>query len=243
MGNADWSLDQLEQDLADGFALLGRSERRGGLGAGESSAFADGVMRCMNGALMKVSESLEAQASLRRELDCERLERQRARDEHDRRIRNLEDEIQALRKCLEQEREWSRTALSRLDAGAVRLSPSEEYLSRPLVLRSQQGDFLGVTDRAGLALTLAGFLRLVEGQGAAPRMLGTCWEADAEGWRLLVSVSAPRPRCHSLVTRPWLTPSGNRVTLLESLAVDGRAVPQEYALQMFRQLRESMQEQ
>jgi len=38
------------------------------------------------------------------------------------------------------------------------------------------------------------------------------------------------------------TPSDNWVTLLAAMQVDGRDVPQDYVVQMFRQLREAFQE-
>ena len=78
MGNMDWSLEQLERDLASSFSLLGRMEQASVLAPGESAALAEGVMRCMNSALLKVSESLEAQQALSRELEAMRAELRRA---------------------------------------------------------------------------------------------------------------------------------------------------------------------
>jgi len=111
------------------------------------------------------------------------------------------------------------------------------------VLRSQQGSFLGVTDRQGQALSLAGFLRLVEGGSAvACRVVATCWEPCSGGWCLTVSIMGPQPRAYVLETRSLRTPSGNWVTLLSGMQVDGRDVPQDFVVQMFRQLREGFQE-
>ncbi|GAB6125500.1 hypothetical protein [Humidesulfovibrio idahonensis] len=245
MGKADWSLDLLERDLAEGFALLGRAERSGGLGLGESQALADGVLRCMNGALMKVSESLEAQAQLRRELDVVRTEMQQAQTAQAARIQSLETEVDALRKALRHARAQQEFS-PRAERFAAARCPSDEHLSRPLVLRSQQGAFLGVTDRQGQALSLAGFLRLVEGGSPAPRRAGrvvaTCWEPCSGGWCLTVSIMGPQPRGYVLETRSLRTPSENWVTLLAGMQVDGRDVPQDYVVQMFRQLREAFQE-
>jgi hypothetical protein len=244
MGNADWSLDLLERDLAEGFALLGRVERAGGLGSGESQALADGVLRCMNGALMKVSESLEAQARLRQELAVVRTELHQTQAAHTARMQSLETEVAALRQALQHERK-KREFSPRAERFRA-FSPSEEHLSRPLVLRSQQGSFLGVTDRQGQALSLAGFLRLVEGGSTvacrAGRIVATCWEPCSGGWCLTVSIMGPQPRAYVLETRSLRTPSGNWVTLLSGMQVDGRDVPQDFVVQMFRQLREGFQE-
>lgn len=247
MGNADWSLDLLERDLVDGFALLGRAERSGGLAAGESAALAEGVLRCMSGALQKVSESLEIQAGLRRELAALREELRLAKDERalleagrDKRLCELEAEVAALR----QERESLKKALADLP-GETRHLPPDAFLAQPLVLRSPQGDFLGITDKSGQPMCLADFLLLVErgGSGAQDRVVGSLWERHGQAWCLTLSIAdAGRKRCLTLESEPCRTPSNNQVALLTRLMVDGAPAPQEYMLQMFRQLRESLQE-
>jgi len=253
MGNADWSLNHLEHDLEAGFAFLGRAERAGNLGAGEASALADGVLQCMNGALMKVSESLEAQARLRGELALLRDEfrlSQAAQSVQAGRIRSLETEVVALRQALAEEQDRVSRAWARRAADDAPHCPPDEHLSRPLVLRSPQGDFLGVTDRAGLALNLDGFLRLVERAGSAPdsrpstgRIVATCWDASDESWVLTLSLFGPRVRrCYALETSALQTPNGNHVTLLSNMRVDGVPVSQDFVVQMFRQLRDCLQE-
>lgn len=249
MGNLDWSLDHLEQELAANFAWLGRAEGVGSLGAGESAALADGVLRCMNGALLKVSESLEAQSRLRRELALEREEFQRIQAAQAERLQCLESELAALRHALGEERAHVRQALSLLGPKAPPAAPPDELLTRPLVLRSAQDQFLGVTDRQGQALNLAGFLSLVEGplsanaQGRARRVVASCWDGGDDGWSLTLSISGmSAPRCCVLETRCLRTPSGNQVTLLTGMQVDGAQVSNEFVVQMFRQLRDSFQE-
>jgi len=240
MGKSDWSVEQLERELAASFALLGRMEQGGALAPGESTALADGVMRCMNGALLKVSESLEEQAALRRELAAMREELQRSGGERqalmqaqEQRIRSLENEVQALR------------AQSLLAEDALSHFPSEAFLSRPLVVRSAQSDFLGVSVVPGQPLCMGDFVRLVEQGGGHRRIVCTLWEQRGEDWFLTMSLSgqgAARRRCYVLETRAVLTPSGNQVTELVGLAEDGVPVPGEFLLQMFRQLRETLQE-
>ncbi|OIO01313.1 MAG: hypothetical protein AUJ49_08070 [Desulfovibrionaceae bacterium CG1_02_65_16] len=245
MGNADWSLDLLERDLAAGFALLGQAERSGSLGPGESQVLADGVLRCMNGALMKVSESLDAQARLRRELTQTREEMARAQASQSVRIQGLEAEIAALRADLEAERRRGAQSLPRATmSDCAEQAPAEAHLTRPLVLRSGQGDFLGVADGQGRALNLAGLLRLVEHSHRvhADRVVATCWERLGSEWCLSVTITGPRPCGYVLATRSQLTPNGNHVTQLAQMRVDGRAVPQEFVARMFRQLRDAFQE-
>ncbi len=240
MGKMDWSVEQLEHDLAASFALLGRMEQGGVLAPGESTALANGVMRCMNAALLKVSESLEAQALLRRELAALREDLRRAGDERlaamqtqDQRIRALERELQALR------------AQSLLAEDALRHFPSDAFLSRPLVVRSAQGEFLGVSVVAGQPLCMGDFVRLVEQGGGQGRIVCTLWEERGADWFLTMSLSGQgvsNRRCYVLETRAVLTPNGNHVTELVGMAEDGVAVSDDFLLQMFRQLRESLQE-
>jgi hypothetical protein len=240
MGKSDWSVDQLERDLAASFALLGRMEQGGALAPGESAALADGVLRCMNGALLKVSESLEAQAGMRRELAAMREELLRVERERqlflqaqEQRIQQLEGEVQALR------------AQSLLADDALRHFPADEFLGRPLVVCSTQGDFLGVSVVAGQPLCMGDFVRLVEQGGDHRRIVCTLWEERGSDWFLTMSINgrdAGSRRCYVLQTRAVLTPSGNHVTELVGMSEDGVAVSGEYLLQMFRQLRESLQE-
>lgn len=248
MGKADWSLDHLERDLAAGFGLLGRAERDGALDHGEPQALADGVLQCMNGALLKVSESLEAQGRLRRELAQTREDFRAVQAAQAERIKGLEADVAALRRALDEERGRVQVALARLTADETPHFPPDDHLNRPLVLRSAQGDFLGVTDRSGQALSLCGFVRLVEGAGQAPgkdgRVVGSCWEARAGSWCLTLTIFGPVVRkCYVLETHFQRTPNGNHVTLLAEMRVDGTRVPQEFVVQMFRQLRESLQEE
>lgn len=239
MANSDWSIEQLERDLAASFTLLGRMEQGGALAPGESAALAEGVLRCMNGALLKVAESLERQDALRRELgevrEAARLAEtasHRLIQAQEARIRSLEDGLRALK------------AQSFLAEDALAHAPSDEYLARPLVVRSAQGDFLGVSLTPGQPLSMGDFVRLVEQGGDVGRIVCTLWEQRDGHWYLTMSLGghAGGRRCYVLETGPVVTPSGNRVAELKGLSEDGTPVPDAFLLQMFRQLRETLQE-
>ncbi len=238
MANADWSQDLGERDLAADFDLLGRTEGCGRLNAGESRALADGVLHCMNGALAKVAESLQVQNRLRRELAESRREASLAQAEQADRIRALESDVSALRlRLAENERRGGRAS------SVASPEPEEPHLSRPLVLRSAQGAFLGVTDSVGRALCLAGLLRLVERGARLGRLVATCWEASDDGWWLSVSIAGPKACVYSLLSRSVLTPSGNLVTELTDIRMDGVSAPRDYMVQLFRQLRDNFQDE
>lgn len=242
MGTSDWSMERLEQDLSSAFALLDRAEDFGALRRGESAALAEGVLRCMNGALQKVSESLEAQSRLRRDFDRAREEFRESQAAQSRRIRALEDEVRALREALARERGRGGDESCARSAAAV--EPPADLLRRPLVLRSRQGDFLGVTDSQGRALTMSGFLSLVERGGGGGRVVASCWERASGGWALSLGLCSGAARgCYGLEVQATRTPSGNKVTVLNAMRMDGSPVSGDYMVRMFRQLRECFQEE
>lgn len=238
MGNTDWTEDQLVHNLAEGFRLLDRLESEGGMERGEAAALAQGVMRCMNGALLKVSEVLEDQARLRRDLSSLRQEHaltlRESRDAElrkDARIASLESEVRLLRAELESSR----------PARVCHPSPPDALLRQPLVVRGSGGLFLGVCDAGGSALTICDFLSLVEKTDPA-RMVGTSWSASDEGWVLSLGLSwrCGKSASYSLLVSSVRTPSGNAVTLLAGMTAGGRAVPQDFLLAMFRRLRDGI---
>ena len=246
MGNADRPLDHLKQDLASGAAWLEAPQFFDPTRRGDSAALADSLLQYMSGAQNKMAESLEVQKRLRRELAHVQESARKTQAAQQERIRSLEAEACALRRALEEERGRVRNVLSGSSGVELAHAPPDEHLDQPLVLRSQQGEFLGVTDKCGQALTLSGFLRLVE-TGAKPgkRVVASCWEARSGCWNLTLCLSggaAPK-RCYSFETIALRTPNGNKVTLLSAVSVDGEAVPTGFVVQMFRHLRESFQEE
>jgi len=241
MANFDWSQDQLERDWTESFALIDRMERDGALPSGESSALAGGVLRCMNSALLKVAEVLEAHAALRNDMIALREEQQNVlrlhKDEEarkDARILALEHEVRQLR-----------MEVGRASGTGARLAtcPPESFLLQPLVIRAQD-EYLGVCDKGGQALRMGDFLCMVE-RGEADRLVCTSWQSAGGGWILCLGL-APReaPAQHyTLEAASVRTPSGNLVTLLRGMTVGGDMVPHAYLLQMFRQLRDGLQQE
>lgn len=236
MGSTDWTEDQLVHDLSEGFRLLGRLEADGGMERGEAAILAQGVLACMNGALVKVSEVLEEQARLRRELSTLRQEHalalrdsRAAESRKDARIAALESELKNVRALLSEDRG------PRLHHPA----PPDALLRQPLVVRGPGGDFLGVCDSGGAALCIADLLLLTQ-RSDPSRVVSSSWSASDEGWVLELGLAWNSAKCaaYSLLLAPVRTPSGNTVTHLAGMNVDRCAVPQEFLLRMFRKIRE-----
>lgn len=254
MGRKDWSSEQLAQELSHGFSLLARMELGGGLPQGEAAALADGVLQCMNSTLLKVSEALEEQTRLRAEIlslksalkeaEGGRVALERGRDE---RMRALESEVRQLR----DERQRLADALESVGqceaapGGVARaVCPPDSLLNEPLVVRTAQGDYLGVSDQAGQRLSLREFLGLVERQSSSGAVVCSSWEHLGTGWLLSLGLTCGPDAAwtYALDMATVRTPSGNRVTVLRRMCFNGASVPDAYLLQMFRQLRDGVQE-
>lgn len=238
---SDWSSGDLERNLTGAFVLRDTEPPRT-MHQGEASFFSDGVLQ--GSAVRQAAERLEMQDSLRREI-ARTHEAYRGRQAaQTKRIRELEAEMFALRRTLAEERTRLRLEHAARKRGQAHSGPPAEILLRPLVLRSRQGEFLGVTDAHGTPLTLSGFLSLVESGGSLDRVVSTCWEETVGGWGLCLGIcSAGGCSSHMLLVRPMRTPSGNSVTVLTTMRVEGASVPHAFLVRMFRQLRECFQEE
>lgn len=241
---SDCSSEWVERELSDAFVLMDASKPLNVMRQGRASDFMSDAGVEDRTLRQQLVESLEAQERLRCELSRTLEANREEQAAQAKRIRELEAETCALRRALEEER--GRIRLERAASGRVpaRSGPPVEMLLRPLVLRSQEGEYLGVTDVHGIPLTLSGFMHLVERGGGPDRVVASCWEAEAGGWGLCFGVSSAGGCCsHVLRVRPMRTPSGNKVTVLAAMRVAGAPVPHAYLVGMFRQLRECFQEE
>lgn len=107
-------------------------------------------------------------------------------------------------------------------------APDEEFLRLPLVVRSEQGEYLGIAGRAERAFCLNDFLGLLKKSYPPPRHFAVQWSPGAgrASWRLEIEQSdAIRPERYRLELEPAVTPKGNKVSLLSQLLIDGRDAP------------------
>jgi hypothetical protein len=101
--------------------------------------------------------------------------------------------------------------------------PSATMLSLPLVIRSEEGDFLGVAGRTGGRFSLTDFLELMEQHAPEAASMGVQWSKTAEDWHLSLSWGeAAGLDTHSLSLQEITTPKGNSVVLLDSLRIGGQ---------------------
>ncbi len=126
--------------------------------------------------------------------------------------------------------------------GASSMPPAALF-ERPLVIR-RNGEFLGVSGR-DKAFTLRELLALVERHAARRHRVSMGWGRSGSAWVLRMTTDEPAigrqggSRTHELTLQPVTTPSGNLVTRLSRLAINGDTVPDRFLLELFRNIRES----
>lgn len=250
----NWSVDQIERELSLRFgSLLGdqcfdqlndqsndrSNDQSGRQPCARSAAAGYGVpgagSREVGGVLEKIADALENQAlfrseirSLRDEVDTLRRDRREVEREYSTKVSALEAEIAELR----------RRMASRTSAGGIDFPPAE-FLSSPLVIRSE-GEYLGVQGKGGRPFSLEDFVRLIERKMSESMDVGTSWRRQDGHWVLVVRTEdKPRGRVQNivLVARRTVTPSGNTVTEIIRLNIDGNDAPDALLLTLFRQLR------
>lgn len=238
-----WDSQQMEDALIHAlraaFSMVepdSESRTGGGLGrAPEANALASGL-----------SDLLQNQALFRAEIDSLRQEIQTLKDEkrelelrYGKQVAGLEAEVRAL----QAERDnWVRALLDEIHGQGERRQPRDDFERLPLVIRNDQGDYLGVADRRSV-FCLKEFIHLIEKNAGPGKVVTVRFSAIEGGWSLIILTldHATRQRHeHVLHLRRTVTPNQNEVVQLTSMAIDGRVVPQPFLLALFRKIKEEM---
>lgn len=225
----NWSAEQIERELALRFNDVLVEAPAGDPAVGPET------VRQFASALEKMSDLLENQSlfrseirSLRDEVAQLREERTRAEETWRERLQDLERQVEALRRGT--------------GAKADPLEfPSAEDLGRPLVIRSSQGEYLGVMSRDNRPFSLQDFVGLMERRMVRGQSVALSWRHLGQQWELAVSAPAEdgRERRIVLLTARTVTPSNNVVTQIVRLAVDGQTAPDSLLVGLFKQIKES----
>jgi DNA-binding transcriptional MerR regulator len=240
MFNNNWSTEQIEQELALRYASGGSvAEARSEKPAEDM----DSMVRGMGGVLEKMTDLLENQSlfrseirSLRDELAGLKQERQQSEKRYLGALEQMEQEVASLRRAKD---ELER--LLRQGGCGAPVFPSEEYLSRPLVIRTEQGEYLGVLGKVQKHFALRDFVFMIERNAAAGRRMDMSWEKRDDHWVLLVSArdsEDAREQRVVLVTQKTVTPSRNTVTEIVRLNINGNDVPDSLLLSLFKKVKD-----
>ncbi len=236
----NWSVEQIENELALKFGMLLENDRNdqqmNNITSSTSSAKLDEV-------LARISDALDDQTLFRSEVRSLRDEVAGLRSEHGVLEKQYGKRIQELESGMRELRESNRR-LERLVTGRGAQDgridfPSEEYLGRPLVIRSN-GEFLGVQGGGKKHFSLRDFVRLIERSASPTRVVDARWQKKGVNWVFVVKTTDTARGASQdviLVTRKTVTPSGNTVTEIARLNIDGNDAPDTLLLSLFRQVR------
>lgn len=240
MFGSNWSVEQIESELALKFGLLKDSDQ-------SDQQLINGGRLLSHGrldrVLSRISDALDNQTlfqgeirSLRDEVAELRKEYGSLQKKYGRRVDTLERGMKALQ---DSNRRLERLVAGKAAGGGRIDFPSESYLARPLVIRSN-GEFLGVQGEGKKHFSLRDFVKLIEGSASASRSVDTRWQKKGGSWVLVVKTADSVSGAGQdvvLVTRKTVTPSGNTVTEIARLNIDGNDAPDSLLLSLFRQVR------
>lgn len=236
----NWSTEQIERELALKFSLLMSDQQSDQsfdqpFDQSASGGVSSGLAREIGGVLSKMSDVLDNQSlfrseirSLRDEVAGLRQERKEAEQRHVERVAVLEQELYELRRMVK----------AKPSSGDIAFPP-EEFLSSPLVIRSD-GEFLGVHGKGRSHFSLKDFVQLIERKMADSMEVETSWKRQDGHWVLVIHTmdgAKGREQDIVLVSKKTVTPSGNTVTEIIRLNIDGNDAPDALLLTLFRQLR------
>ncbi len=239
----NWSAEQIEQELALKFHTLLQGEEGGAVPGSEPAGF---MSNCA-GVLEKMSDVLENQSlvrseirSLRDEVAALRRERDEAEASWSNRFSDLENQVLGLRSERE---ELLRMVQGQHHAADALAFPPAAFLAQPLVIRSSQGEYLGVLGKSSRHFSLRDFVELVQ-RNTDASFVDMKWKSVGAAWLLELSVrrEGDVEKSIRMRARHTVTPSRNTVTLVESLNIDGQDVPDTLLLSLFRQVKESFGE-
>ncbi|MFV0421675.1 hypothetical protein [Oleidesulfovibrio sp.] len=218
-------------------------------------------MQELSGVLEKMSGVLEAQAgfreeiqSLRREVALLRNEREQQAQQHRQKIAELEKQIEFLRTEKTTYRENAGFGTRTEQAGSARqerkadgsrgagIKPPASFLGRPLVIHRGE-EYIGVVGR-GKPFTLAMLISLIERNAGSQKVRSMEWRRDKEQWMLVINsqdADGSQKHEHELRVARTTTPSGNTVTQLCRLRIDGDVVPENFLLALFKSIKDGLE--
>ncbi len=112
--------------------------------------------------------------------------------------------------------------------------PSDAFLNTPIVIRNDQGEFLGVPGR----LPLSGFVEILVREAEEGGASLSSWHRDEDTW--IFTMQIPGGDSHQLHFVSTTTPRGNLVVLLDRLDVNGEQTTPHFLQEFFRQVKDKI---
>lgn len=112
--------------------------------------------------------------------------------------------------------------------------PSDAFLNTPIVIRNDQGEFLGVPGR----LPLSGFVEILVREAEEGGASLSNWQRSDDDW--VFTMEVPGGDSHALFFSSTTTPRGNLVVLLDRLDVNKKQTTPQFLQEFFRQVKDKI---
>lgn len=247
MFTRNWSAEQVEDQLSamQHMATSATVETFAAQAGGDPQR-AQAFVHDLAGVLDKMSSVLEAQAHFRTEIDLLRDEVAQLHREKAELISSYEAKILELDVEIERFRRERADLLSRFRddycaSSGKECMPEEALVVQPLVVH-MGGEYLGVAGK-GKPFSLRDLIELIQKNAGSQKVLNMDWVHDAGAWKLHVKTQEDAGRGHDYQLRvlSTVTPSGNAVTALKEMTVDGEPVPDKFVLMLFKNVKEGLE--
>ncbi|WP_320171489.1 hypothetical protein [Maridesulfovibrio sp.] len=123
------------------------------------------------------------------------------------------------------------------DSSAV--EPEEDFMALPVVIRSENGEFLGMPGRPGHPFTLQELVFLVTVR--RENYVSKVWRRDGRDW--ILSFRSPEGPLHELFFQRTKTPKGNIVSFFRRLDINSETKDSAFILTFFREVRDLIENQ
>lgn len=125
-------------------------------------------------------------------------------------------------------------ALEKEEVRVVDCMPPDAFLNTPIVIRNDQGEFLGVPGR----LSLSGFLEILVREAEEGGSSLSNWGKQGETWVYIIE--SPGKDTHALHFSTTTTPRGNLVVLMDRLDVNDKQTSSQFLQEFFRQVKDKV---
>ena len=112
--------------------------------------------------------------------------------------------------------------------------PTDAFLNTPIVIRNDQGEFLGVPGR----LPVSGFVEILVREAEEGGASLSSWRRDDDIW--IFTMDVPGGDSHELLFTTTTTPRGNLVVLLDRLDVNKKQTSSQFLQEFFRQVKDKI---
>jgi len=127
------------------------------------------------------------------------------------------------------------------EAGTPAQRPPDAFMDLPVVMLSDKGDFLGITEKSGAPFSLLGFEQALIGRAAYLNRFQASWRSDGQDWVLVLGGDLGGREAHEHVFKKTTTHMGNLVVHFSALRINGKPVSDAFLRALFKQIKDSLE--